>query len=648
MRRLKARLRRPVRFAMTIALGAILIGGSAFLASLPPVSNPAPSPAQGSLAGRYRAQLASTPAQRKAQHDAQIAAIRYANQAASDARRAEHMAAADQAADAEWQRTGKPAQLIVVRPRVIDTVSGGHLTSRLGRGGGPLSLRTLAAYLPPGWLSISGDTVVLSAALALTAGATLDPGVANLRLSSGPDAASAASIWVGRGTLTLHNITVTSWDSAAQQPTPAAAAGRPFITVGSGGHLDTTDATISDLGVTGSAAGDHHHTGVAFGPGSTGTLVRTRLARNMIGLQLSGSQNVRLDGVTVEHSGGDGLVLHDDHATTLNGIDLTNNARNGVLVTGAVAGRSLSGVNAHGNGDFGAAVVRQTGLQVTGLSTLENRSGGLRLTGCRACAVTGTISGREPIGLLFDGGSSQITVNNPRVHGAARGVVLSHGVTDVDIRGLSVDQSSTVGVAVAATGVQLRGIVVSNSTTAVKVSGSAARVTLTGPTVTGGRDGIVIAGGASAVTLRDVEVRGVRHVGVIVSSPGVVIAGGQIDGGSTGINARAPTTIEGTSVSRVGEGIHVARGVTVHGTRIDVVATHSGIKVDSDGQFVLTNSRVRAHESLRGQVVPRETNAISPPPFPWLGGIGVMLIGMAVLLELLRSIMQWRTGVSES
>jgi hypothetical protein len=150
------------------------------------------------------------------------------------------------------------------------------------------------------------------------------------------------------------------------------------------------------------------------------------------------------------------------------------------------------------------------------------------------------------------------------------------------------------------------------------------------------------------VTLRDVEVRGVRHVGVIVSSPGVVIAGGQIDGGSTGINARAPTTIEGTSVSRVGEGIHVARGVTVHGTRIDVVATHSGIKVDSDGQFVLTNSRVRAHESLRGQVVPRETNAISPPPFPWLGGIGVMLIGMAVLLELLRSILQWRTGVSES
>jgi hypothetical protein len=650
-------LRRPALIAVTVALGAALLGGPALRTSLPAlpsgptdrssVPNPAPPPALGSLAGQYRAQLALTPAQRKAQHDAQIQAIRNANQAASEARRAEHMAAAEQAADAEWQRTGKPAQLIVVRPWVTDIITGGHLTARQGRGGGRLSLRSLAAYLPAGWVSTSGDSAVLSATLALTAGTTLDPGVANLRLSGGPDAASAASIWVGRGTLTLHNISVTSWDSGTQQAIPAAVAGRPFITVGSGGHLDATDATLSDLGAPASAAGDHHHTGVAFGPGSTGTLVRTKLVRNMIGLKLSGSEKVRLDSVTVDHSGGDGLVLHDDHGTTLKAVDLANNGRNGVLVTGAVAGRSLSGVNAHGNGDFGAAVIRQSGFQVVGLSTFENASGGLRLTGCSVCTVTGTIAAREPIGLLVDGGARQITVNNPRVHGAARGVVLSHGVTDVDIRGLYVDQSSSVGVAIAATGVQLLGTVVSNSTTAVKVSGAAARVTLTDPRITGGRDGIVVAGGASAVTLRNLVAQGVSHNSVIVSSPGVVISGGQIEGGSTGINARAPTSIEGTSVSRVGEGIHVARGVTVHGTRIDVVATHSGIKVDPEGQFILTNSRVRAHESLRGQVVPRETNAITPPPFPWLGGIGVMLIGMAVLLELLRTVLRWRSGQPE-
>jgi hypothetical protein len=38
----------------------------------------------------------------------------------------------------------------VVRPRVIDVVTDGHLTSRVGRGAGPISMQTLAAYLPPG------------------------------------------------------------------------------------------------------------------------------------------------------------------------------------------------------------------------------------------------------------------------------------------------------------------------------------------------------------------------------------------------------------------------------------------------------------------------------------------------------------------
>jgi hypothetical protein len=44
----------------------------------------------------------------------------------------------------------------------------------------------------------------------LTADTTLDAGVATLRLSGDPDPASAASIWVCRGTLTLNNVLVTS------------------------------------------------------------------------------------------------------------------------------------------------------------------------------------------------------------------------------------------------------------------------------------------------------------------------------------------------------------------------------------------------------------------------------------------------------
>jgi hypothetical protein len=649
LRSRKTRLCTLALVAITVALCAVLPAGSAVVSSLAstqsrqpdpnPAPNPSPPQAADIVAEQHQEELAAT----TAQHAAQIAAIREANRAASAARRAEHIATAEQAAQAEWQRTGMPAHLILVRPRVVDVITDGHLTSRFRRSGGALSLSTLGAYLPSGWLSTSGDTAVLSAALGLTAGTSLDPGVTTLRLSGGADAASAASIWVGRGTLNLHNLSVTSWDSGSQQPMPASAAGRPFITVGSGGRLDATDATLNNLGAIMGPAGGHDHTGVAFGPGSTGTLLRTRLAHNGVGLKLSRSENVRLQGVTVEHSDGDGLVLHDDHGTALQAVDVNNNARNGVLVTGAVAGRVLSGVTAFANGAFGAAAIRQRDLQVIGISTFENRSGGLRLTGCLACRVAGTSAAREPVGLLVNGSASQITVENARVQGAPEGVLISHGVTGVDIGGLYVDQAGLVGVAVAAAGVRLREIAVSNSATAVNVTGAAAKVTLSSVMISGGRDGIVVASGARDVTLRNAVTHDLSHNAVVVSSPGVVIAGGSLDGGTTGINARAPTSIDGTSVSRVREGVHVARGVTVHGIRMDVVATRSGIKVDPDGEFVMTDSRVQAPDALRGRVVARGKNIISAPPFPWLGAVGVMLVAVAVLLELLRTILQRRT-----
>jgi hypothetical protein len=615
---------------MAALLGASVPVGSALAAPLAPAPSSQPPP--GSLA-----------ASRAAEHAARIAAIREAHTAASAARRAAHFAAAETAAQAEWQRTGKPAQLIVVRPRVIDVVTNGHLTSRIRRGAGPISLQDLAVFLPPGWLWTSGDTAMLSATMGLTEGATLDPGVANLRLAGGSDASSAASIWVGRGSLALRNISVTSWDPGSQQAIPVSAPGRPFITVGSGGHLDATDARVSDLGVNAGPAAGHDHTGVAFGPGSTGTLVRTRLARNLVGLKLSGSQNVRLQGVTVEQSHGDGLVLHDDHGTTLQAVDVSNNGRNGVLVTGTVPGRVLSGVTALGNGAFGAAVIRQKEQQVIGLSTSENKLGGLRLTGCVACKVMGTSAANEPIGLLVNGPASQITVEDAKVRGAGQGVVLRHGVSEVNIRAVDVDQA-VVGVAVSAAGVRLRDIAVNNSVTAVKISTTAARVIVSDPTITAGRDGIVVADGAREVILRNVVTHDVGHDAVVVSSPGVVISGGKLDGGRTGINARAPITIQGTSVSRVVEGIHVAPGVTVHGDRIDVLASHSGIKVDQGGEFILTDSRVRAPDALRGRVVARGNNTVSPPPFPWLGGVGVILVVVAVLLEVLRSMLQWRSS----
>jgi hypothetical protein len=607
----------------------------------PPSQQPAAAPAQLPVPPPPRGSLA---AQRRAAHAAQIAANRAAHQQASQARRAAEAAAAEQAAQAAWLRTGKPARLIVVRPRVIDTITAGHLTSRLARAGGPLSLLDVAAYVPSDWLTISRDTAVLSATLALTADSTLDAGVATLRLSGDSDPASAASIWVGRGTLTLNNVLVTSWYSASQQPMPVSAPGRPFLVVGSGGQLNASGTTLSDLGATGGPPAGGDRAGVVFAPGSSGSLLRTRLVRNLVGLKLSRSNRVHLEGVTVDDSGNDGLILHEDQGTNLQTVNVTNSGGNGVLVTGVAGGRVLSGVSTSGNGAFGVAVIRQNHVQVMDTATSANRAGGLRLTGCTACTITRTTVANEPIGLLVNGGGSQVAVDHAQMRSVGRGVVLTHGVTEIDIHDLSVDDAGTIGVAVAATGVRLRGINVRNSTTGVQVNSLASQVAVADPTIVGGGNGIVVADGARGVTLKNVTIGGVDHTAVVVSAPDVLITGGRIHGGNTGINLRAPARIDGTSVSEVREGVHVARGVTGRGSRIDVLATNSGIKVDGDGQFILTNSRVRANQALRGRVVLKGDNTISLPPFPWFGGIGVLLIAAAVSLELLHIVLQRRRG----
>lgn len=647
-----------------VALGTALPARTALAASPPPQPSgppiPTPDPTLASPGAPASPQPAppraiqqpaglrpspgSLAAQHQAQHAAQIAATRSAHQAANSARRAAQAAAAEKAAEAEWRQTGEPGRLIVVRPHVIDVVRSGHLTSRIKRAAGPVSLRSLAPYVPSGWLTISGDTAVLSTTLALTANSALVSDVAALRLSVDPDPASAASIWVGQGSLSLKNVLVTSWDSGSQQAPPASVARRAFLVVGAGGHLDASGTTLSDLGATAGSPGGGDHVGVVFAPGSSGSLVQTRFLRNLVGLKLSGSTNVLLDRVTVDHSTGDGLVLHNDRGTTLRAVDVTNNGGNGVLVTGGAGDRVLTGINASGNGAFGVALIRPNHLQVTGIATSADRSGGLRLTGCTTCSVTGTTARNEPVAVLVNGTGSQIAIQHVQAHGGELGLVLDHGVTDVDVSDLTVDHARTTGVAVAASRVQLRGLTVSDSIIGVRLSRTAARVTLAGSTVVGGRDGIVASRGATEVTLRSVVVRDVGHDALNTAAADTTITGGRITGGKIGINARASTGIEATSVSGVMEGVHVARGVTVRGNRVDVLATSSGIKVEPRGRFLLNDSRVRAREPLRGAVVLEGHDTVSLPPFPWVGFMGVVLVAVAVLLETLNTIRDRLTG----
>lgn len=584
---------------------------------------------------------------------AQAAAAR---QTANAARRAEHLALAAASTQTIWARTGQPNQLIIVRARNIDEVTSGHLTTRIVHAPGPLTLAALAKYLPPRWLTFAGDgSAQLFASIALTADTSLDngPEVRTLRLAAGTTAASAASIWVSHGRLTLHNVTLTSVDARTGQARTTPAPARGFIHVGSGGILNIADAALANLGTAsptqltpssiGSAVaapssepsvGSGQRAGVVFAPGSTGSIIRSTLDGNGVGLMLSGSHDVRLDTIMLTRSHSVGLILHGDRGTLMRALHSEDNAGDGVIITGLSTDRPLTDINAVDNGGFGVAVIRQDHPQITSVTTSHNRAGGLRLTASTAATVASLTTTDEPVGLMINGVSNHLDLSEVHTQGGQRGIVFTHAVSDVELRASSVKDAALTGLTLAATNTRLKGVSIQDSAAGIQINSRATHATIADSSIVGGRDGVLVARGAATVAISNPTIDGVSHNAITTTAAGTHITGGRITGGAIAINARAATDISGLSISGVREGVHAGPRARATGGGINVRATSSGIKVDPAGEFILTDSHVQAWKALRGDVTLIGVNTISLPPFNWLGAFGVFFITLAVLLEL--------------
>ena len=649
-----------------------------------PAPRPGPTPAQiqaqrqAQAAARARAQAERRAAHARAlaAHRAELAARRAAKARAAAERRVAQRAAANVSAQATWARSGRPNQLAIVRGRHVDLVVDGRLTARVPRPAGPLTLAALARLTPPGWLTLADGAATLSASLALTAGTVLDngPEVRNLILRSGADTTTAAGIRVGRATLNLHDLTVLAPDPpAAPGPAgtgPAAPAGQHgYLVAGAGGTMTITDATLDGLGTPppvkppgpalgtpppaeapgapaggpapgapapapSPATGPRLEPGLEFGPGSTGSVLRTTLTGNGIGVRLNRSRDVHLDTVTVIHSRSDGLRLSGDRGTTLVSVHSQHNGGNGALVDGPSTDRPISGLDTLANDRFGLAVVRQNGVRISGVTTAADLGGGLRLTGTTGAVVADVSATDEPVGLLANGASERLSLNDVRTDGGARGIVATGSVHGVDLASSQVTGAALTGVSISASDAAVRQVAVDDCPVGLRIAGHAARAAVSDTRITGGHSGVLIGPNTSAVTLSRVTT-GVGGTGVSTAGPGTTIDLTRIDGGLTGINARAATTITASSVGGAAEAVHGGPGAQITGTRLDLLAAASGIKVDPGGRFVLTDSRVRAHVALRGAVTLLGRNTVSPPPFNWIGAFGVLFVGMALLLQVL-------------
>jgi hypothetical protein len=641
------------RLGRLIAVGAVLGAAGVLLSAelLPGIANAAPAPVVVAPAAVPVA--AALPAQEPPGSQGPSAAERAAAAAKARAQAAQRAArAAAKRAEAArkvrvtWESRGRPHRMAVVRPNRIDVVTDGRLTRQAGRGSGAVTITTLDRALPSDWLAMVDGTATLSAAIVLTPGTALDVGdpIKRLELIGGATPQDAAAIYTGSGRVSLKGVTVTSADPATRQAVAPTSPGRPFFAVSARGRLDAVDSTISDLG-TPSTGIDGGRAGVTYNQGATGSLVRTTVQRNTTGVELSRSDAVRLEDLTLTESTGDGLVLTGDRGTTMSGIRAVGNDDNGVVVAGESTDRPVTGITTNGNGGYGVVVIGQAFTNLSGISTTSDQAGGLRINRSTDLHVTDFSATDQPAGVYVHVSSARIVLDHLRTTGGRRGVVIEKSTDQLELRDSTIDGARVAGVGIGGKHVLLNDVQISDSRAAVRIERGAIGVRLASLELEGGRDGVVATAGTTGVVIADLVARNVTSDAVRTASTDTEIIGGRITGGATGIDVAAATTISGITIDGASEGIHSRSPDLVRADEVRVDALDLGVNAAPGSPFHLTGSSVHALEALRGPIQQHGTNDLSLPPLNLLSAIGVPLILLAIVLEQVHTTRQRRAGI---
>jgi hypothetical protein len=315
------------------------------------------------------------------------------------------------------------------------------------------------------------------------------------------------------------------------------------------------------------------------------------------------------------------------------------------MVAGESTGRPVTGITTSGNGGYGVVVVGQTGAELSGIATIGDQSGGLRINRCTDVYVTDFSATDQASGVFVHVGSSRIVLHNVRTSGGRRGVVVEKSTDGFELRNSTIGGARVAGIGIGGKRVLLDTVQVSDSRAAVRVERGAEGIRLAGLVVDGGRDGIVATAGTTGVVIADLVARGVASDAVRTASTDAEIIGGRITGGTTAIDVAASTTISGVEIDGAAEGIHSRSPDLVRADEVRIDTLTLGINALPGSPVHLTGSSVHALEALRGQIQQHGTNDLSLPPLNLLSAIGVPLILLAVVLEQVHATRQRRAGV---
>jgi hypothetical protein len=547
-----------------------------------------------------------------------------------------------------WETRGRPDRMAIVREYRIDVVSQGRITRQIPHRGGAVTLTGIDRALPSDWLSITDTTAVLDAAIVLVRDTTLNidaaTGVHTLQLTGGARPQDAASIHTGGGHLVLTGLAISSLDPATGQPVPPTAAGRPMIVASTGGRLDSTDVTISDLGTPGTTD-DDAGAAIEYHTGSTGSLVRTTVREATVGVELTRSHAVHLEDLTVTGSDSDGLILSGDRATTMNGIRAIGNGHNGVLVSGDTTTRPITAITTSSNHAYGIAVVQATGTHINGVSTSTDTEGGLRISQSADITVTDYHATGQRVGIYTHVGSTNITLDGIHTNGGHQGLVIEKSSSQIEVRNSTFTGAALTGAALTGHTITLNDIQVRGSRSGIRIERGAHDIHLTALTIKGGHDGVVTAPDTTAVVITNPDIDHVEADAIRTFSPDARITGAHITGGTTGIDLAAGATITDTTINAAEQGIHSRSPQRVYASHITVDALEVGVNNETTTPLLLTDSQVHALESVRGHITQHGANNLSLPPLNLLSAVGIPLILLAIILEELHALRQRRLGV---
>lgn len=298
---------------------------------------------------------------------------------------------------------------VMINPTQTLQLAGGKVVRTIDIAA-PATLHELAHVIDdPDWISESGDTVTLSAAVIAANGSALriaSPVTSELVMTVRDGVFLAA--W--KATLQLSGVYVHASDpnTPSAVATPGRATGRPFVLAVDHATMTVDHSTLRYLGRDWNSS-----YGLSWSKGSSGSVSDSLLEHNFIGVYTNGSVGLKVQKNEFYHNTLYGVDPHSASSRLLVEHNIANfNGRHGIIFSDHVTAGIVRYNTTNGNGLNGIMMDElSTGNQIYGNTVRDNRSDGIVMASSADNSITGNLVAGNRVGVNVRGDSVPTVVH---------------------------------------------------------------------------------------------------------------------------------------------------------------------------------------------------------------------------------------------